>query len=953
MKQPFHRTIARILGLFALASTPLLSGCSDEPSPPAPPPTADFGPLGDRADVPVAERVSVKNLSAPVDVVRDKDGRPHIYASTLADALRVEGYFVAQDRHLQVEFYRRVSEGRLAEILADADASVIDTDITFRNLGLHRVAKKQYDALPADQKALLDAFADGVTQYFRALRNREAALPSALFLIPVEAFTDFKGDDALAIARLQSYLLSHDGESDLTNTISFQKLRATFPTDAADPLVAARSGLVAELLRFAPWEKATTTTGYPKGKPSPKSQIPMPAVPALETTTAGYREAIRKVKAIFAPEGFGSNNWAMMGSKTASGHAMVASDPHLSLVAPSIFWPVSIDVESNDPNERTKVSGVAFPGIPGIILGHNEHIGWGATVAGYDVTDLYQETLTPDGKAVVFKGQNVPLEMVEEVIQIQAGAPYTYMLPVVPHHGAILPEILPDHTVAKLDPQKGATSSRWTGDEATNELGAVLNLLRAKNVDEAKAALDGFQVGAQNWMIGDTDGNILWTSHAKIPTRDKAAFAWDPATSAGTLPCFILPGGGTAEWTGALADNLVPWEKNPANGFLATANNDPIGESVDNDPSNGTLPDGTPMFLGCAWDIGFREARIQERLGKLAQAKPEDFSAIQADAKSALGSRLAPSLTLAIDAALEEQKTPGTHPELSSVVADANFDPAVVTKVRDLMNAWRDESDYEAASGIDPTTNEPLPESGDTAKEARAAQAAVVFNTWFVRLLERTLGDELQFAGRPYVPRDQRAKAILAMCTLDPSTLPTYDPITKESALWDDMATPEKESKNERIVRALLDALASMQKELGADIGAYRWGAQHRLRFEAIIPVLGQLSIPPTSDQTFPAGFPRHGDNFSVDSCDFGFSSNLQAAPRYDYDFGPNQRFVVELDPAGPKAWNALPGGAVWDSQSEYFRDQAELWRRNETHPVPFSLPDVIAAAATRIVAKP
>jgi penicillin G amidase len=948
MEKLSFRLFMRVLRLGAVTLAPLAAGCSD---PPAAAPTDPFGPLGPRAELPVTERIRIDGLGAPVDVVRDKDGRPHIYASNLADALRVEGYLVAQDRHLQLEFYRRVAEGRLAEILGDADESVIDNDIVFRHLGLHRVAKKQYAAASAEQKALLDAFADGVTQHFRALRNGEAALPAAAFLIPASAFTDFTGEDSLAIARLQSYLLSHDADGEVATTLSIDRLRTTFDAGSSDPKVALRSRIVEELFRLAPWDPATTTTGYPMGTTDMKKPGARPSVESLASKTERWLGATRKVKDLFAPEGFGSNNWAVGAARSASGHALVASDPHLTLAAPAIFWPVSIEVTSADPAQKMKVSGIAFPGIPGIILGHNEHVAWGATVAGYDVTDVYAETLTPDGKAVVFDGKNVPLETIEEVIQIQARAPYTYTVPVVPHHGAVLPEITAEHTVAPLDPAKGALSVRWTGDEATNELAAILDLLRSKNVDEARAALNGFEVGAQNWMIGDTDGNILWTSHAKVPTREPGALAWNPSTYVGTLPCLILPGDGSAEWNGALPSELVPWEKNPEANFLATANNDPIGDSLDGDPSNGTLPDGTPSYLACGWDIGFREGRIKQRLGALDKATPEDMSSIQGDVRSAMGSRLAPKLVEAIDRAEAERATPGTHVDLTGVVTDPSYDPAAIAKARALLDAWGKESAYEASAGVDLDTNQPLAEAGDTAAEVRASQATVVFNTWLVRLVERVMGDELELAGRPYVPRDLRSKAILALCTNDPATLPTYDATMAQSALWDDMATPEIETKDERIVRSLLDALATLAKDIGPDVSAYRWGAQHKVRFEAIIPVLGQLSIPPIGDPVFPGGFPRHGDSFSVDSSDFSLTVRLQTSPNFNYNFGPTQRFVIDLDPAGPKAWNALPGGVVWDSQSEHFRDQAELWRRNETRPVPFLLPDVIAAAATRFVA--
>ncbi len=944
MHQSSRRTYRLALATFLT----VLAGCSD-PVKTNPTPTDPFGPIGDRADLPVAERIAIENLGAPVDVVRDKDGRPHIYASSIEDAMRVEGFLVAQDRHLQVEFFRRAAEGRLSEILSDADASLIDTDISFRHVGLHRTAKKQYAALTPELKSIVDAYADGVTQYFRLLRSREAALPAGLLLISADAFTDFTGEDALAIARLQTHSLSYDGDSDVSATLTLDALKKTFLSSSPDPKIASRSGMAQDVFRFAPWDPATTTTGYPMGVGGVKPTNKAPEIPNLGPRTERYRAGYRWFKDLIAPEGSGSNNWAVQATRSATGHALVASDPHLSLSAPAVFWPVSIDVTSADPAKQWKVGGIAFPGIPGIILGHNEHIGWGSTTTGYDVTDAYAETLTPDGKGVTFNGKTVAIETIDEVIGLQGGGSYTYQVQVVPHHGPILPEITADHKVLPLDPAKGAISIKWTGYEPTTEVEAIFGLLQAKNVDEAREVMKKFKVGGQNWMIGDTQGNILWTSHVNLPKRAPGALAWDPATQSGTLPSFVLPGDGTAEWTGFLDSNLVPWEKNPAAGYLATANNDNIGDTLDNDPSNGKLPDGSPMYIGADYDLGFREGRIKERLSKLDKATPEDLASIQGDARSAMGARLSPVLIASIDKAEAEKKTPGTHADLSAIVMDPSYDSAKIAAIKDLLTKWGMESDYEAASGMDPATNMPLPESGDTAKEVRAAQATLVFNTFLVRLLNRVFADEFGLAGRQ-VSSQMRAKAILSLCLNDPTKLATYDASTGQSILWDDVNTPEQESKDERIIRALLDAMDTLSKNVGPNVADYRWGQYHTIRFEALVPIFTALSIPPGSNKTFPDGFPRHGDNYAVDVAGFSFGSTPGQMPNFKYGHGPTQRFVIDMDPAGPKIWNALPGGAIWDSQNPHFADQAELWRRNETHAVPFALPDVIAAAESRQV---
>ena len=918
------------------------------------------GPLGDQ--LAVDDKLAIDGLTGPVDVVRDKYGRPHIYATNINDAMKVEGYLIAQDRGLELEFLRRVSEGRIAEILASADASLIDVDISYRHIGLARTAQKQYDALAKDDplRLALDAYSDGVTQYYKKLRSNEAKLPDGVFGIDLSAFTDWTGVDSLAIGRLQTYLLSYDGDVDLQNQELFDAARSVFSAGDADPAVAKRAGIEQELVRFAPADAATTTTGYPAGakakKPTPKGPG-TPASPKARDLSPlrGYLKALQTSRSIFTREGFGSNNWSIAPSRSATGNALVASDPHLSLSAPSIFWPVSIDVtapKGGDDSQNLKVGGVAFPGIPGIILGHNEHIAWGATVAGYDVSDAYAETLTADAKSVVFNGQPVAIQTVDEKIIIQGRDPITYTVQIVPHHGPIIPTIGSNHVIEPLDPSKGAVSMRWTGLEATTEIAAVFDLLKAKDVDEARTALNKFGVGAQNWMIGDTSGNILWTSHANVPIRDTRAYQWDASKYTGTLPCLILPGDGTAEWKGYLPDDTVPWVKNPAAGFISTANNDPIGVSLDNDPSNDKLPDGTPQYLACQFDIGFREGRIQTRIKAHTDPfKTDDLADIQADMRSAMGSALAPALITALDRAEEERASPGTHPDLTAIVKDAAYDGTKIKTIRALLADWGQTSDYAAPSGIDPETNKPLAATGADAAAVSASQATLIFNAWLVRVTSRIFGDELARMKLSFQPgAEPMSKALLHLFNADPQTLATYDAATGDSSLWDDIDTAGVvESRNERMVRGLLDALTDLGMMAGPDISTYRWGTFHTIRFAALVPVFGTLSIPPTADPTFPNGFPRKGDSFTVDAAQYTFVD--QSTPLdFTYGAGPAQRFVIEMDPSGPKAFNALPGGAVWDATSPHFRDEAEYWRKNQNHPVPFALADVIAAKEKRTV---
>jgi penicillin amidase len=930
-------------------------------------------PLGNA--LPVDATLQIQNLSGPVDVVRDKNGRPHIYATSTTDAMRVEGYLVAGDRHAQLDFFRRVSEGRVSEVFGSLSTAVVDLDITYRHIGLARTAQAEYAALAAGPvKDALDAYADGVTQAFRKIRAGTLPLPAALVGYPPSAFTDWTGADSLAVARFETYELSYDADTDIANQVFFDAARMTFTAADPDPATAKRAGLERDLFRFAPADPATTTTGYPtvpegqrhvphaadaRALPhgASRSRLPHAKADGALAATSGYLEAMRTMRRMWKRAGFGSNNWAVAPSHSATGHSLIASDPHLSLSAPSVFWPVSIDVKvpaGGDASGDLSVAGLAFPGIPAIILGHNASIAWGATVAGYDVSDAYKEQLTPDGKSVVFNGQNVAIQTVDEVIKLDDGTSFTYAVQIVPQHGPIVPNIVKNRVVP-ADPTTGAISIKWTGLAATHELEAIFALLKATDVDSAQTALNQFGVGGQNWMIGDTSGHILWTSHVLVPTRDPRAFTgWQASTYTGALPCFVLPGDGTTEWTGFLPDGLVPWQKDPAAGYMSTANNDPIGNTLDNDPSNDKLPDGTPMYLACTYDIGFREGKIHARLGAhTAPLALTDLATIQGDDQSSMGTTLAPALVLALEAAAAEKQTPGTHPDLTSAVSDPTYDVATMKVVHDALVAWG-AAGYHAMSGVDPTTNMPLPASGATAAEAAASQATLFFNAWQVRLYDRVFGDELAKMNGSFADDQQEARAMIRLVTGDPTTFATYDATTSDSSLWDDLATTTVvESRNDRMVRSMLDALADLATVAGADISTYRWGAQHTITFQPVFPLWTGMAIPTGNDPVFgKTGFPRHGDRFNIDAADFDFAGVGQPFD-FTYGAGPTQRFVVDMDPAGPHAWNVLPGGEIWNPASPHFADEAELWRRNQNHPVPYLLADVIAAAESRTLVTP
>ncbi len=938
------------LGLASAVALPL--ACSGAPS----------RPRGDDK-VLITDNVQLANLTGPVDAVRDEYGMVHIYATNVGDALRVMGYQVGRDRHVQLELIRRTAEGRMAEAFGDLSPSLIDDDINARTIGLYRVAQTMCDALDPNgpDKQALDAFADGVSQFYARVQSGDEAIPKSVVGFPSVLLTPWTCADSLAVARLQSEALSFDAGSDISRQTFLDAAQSKFVSSSADPEIVKRVGLERDMLRFAPLDPTLVLpAGFPNDATHTQASIVSPTKPKtsrpklahdLLAKAQGWLDAQQSINRIFGDlVTRGSNNWVVGPSLTADAHGIVSSDPHLSLSAPSVFWMVHLSVHAPsgaDSSQDLEAAGLAFPGIPVVILGENEHVAWGATTAGYDVTDVYNEALSADASSVTFNGNQVALQKIHESIKIAGGSSVEYDVLVVPHHGPIIPTIVNHAVVA---PSGSALSYRWTGLDPSKEVTAIQNLQRAKSVEDVRTAMRDFGVGAQNWVSADDQGNIFYTSQSRIPKRAPGAVAWDASKYQGTLPMFVLPGDGTAEWTGDLEEAYVPHVKNPSQGFIASANADQVGVTLDNDPSNDKLANGDPVYIGGDFDLGFRVGRITKRIQSLGHpATPDDMASIQADVHSPFGSLLVPKLIAAITAAEAERTSPGSHADLTAIVGDARYTAANVAEVTQWMNAWQTDSDYASESGMNPDDNTPLTDP----KVMTASQATLLFEVWMVQMGILTFDDEIKALASGNIPEVPRMLAYIWTAP-DASKLATYDALTGESSLFDDMTTTTvTETANERAIEALLDALDYLNGKYGADRSKWRWGIPHTLTFDALVPIWGALSIPQAGNPTFPTGFPRHGDLHTIDVANFGSYPGSLATLDLTYGSGPTQRFVADVQTPAPISRNALPGGNVWDNASTHFADEAERWRRNQNRPVWIQRADVIADAKERIAYDP
>ncbi|AOM81782.1 penicillin acylase family protein [Salisediminibacterium beveridgei] len=501
--------------------------------------------------------VTLSGLDGDVEVNRDANGIPQIVAESDRDLFMAQGFVTAQDRLFQMEMARRQASGELSAIVGE---DAIDVDKYFRTLGLHRAAEKSLALYDDDVLDVLQAYADGVNAYIEHAQN-ERALPFEFTLMGHSELAEWTVVDSLTIGKYMAYDLGGHWERQAFNYYAAHH----FDEDAALELFPA----------------------YPEGR--------MRNILEEEyvDVTAGLTSAI-------IPDAFnGSNNWAVSGEKTASGEPLLADDPHLGLSTPSIWYQVQLS------SPTYEVSGVIFAGIPGVILGHNEHLSWGVTNVGPDVQQLYLEERNPDDPYQFrFDDEWEEADVIEEVIEVSGEDPVVYEV-VETRHGPVMSEFM-EEAAGEMDQ---VFSLRWTALDATEELAAVLQFNQAASWDEFEVALEQFQAPAQNFVVADQEGTIAYKANGRIPIYEDGDDALLP-----------MPGwDADYELRDYIPFDELPTVVDPEKGFVASANN----EIID--------PDVYPYHISHVWAQPYRYERIFEVLDSGDDFTVADMQALQMD----------------------------------------------------------------------------------------------------------------------------------------------------------------------------------------------------------------------------------------------------------------------------------------------------------------------------------
>ena len=481
--------------------------------------------------------LSINGLTANVTVRRDARSIPYIEAANDPDLYFAQGFVTASDRLWQMDMLRRVARGELAEIFGK---QALREDERWRRYGFSRIAEESMRTLNPQLKKALEDYTRGVNAYIATLDKE--SLPVEFKILQYSP-APWKPTDTICLGKILADGLSSTYRQDLIRA-SLQKLP---PEKLAD--------LINNVTPFD-----VVLFGKDGSKvPSSKFQVPSrleisSEILAFAETDAELREKSLARVGLYAENLAASNNWVISGKRTADGKPLLANDPHLQPAAPGIWYLSHLST----PDMR--VSGVTFPGVPGIVLGHNEHIAWGATNVGPDVQDLYKETFNDKGENKTPAGWEKTVRRKEEIkVRSNPLSPAT-------ETQTLETEETRNGTIIR-DEAGQQWALKWTARDPKNqEFEAFFLLNRAKNWGEFQNALKTYGGATQNFVYADTAGNIGWIAAGKIPLRrtGDGALPYDGATADG-------------DWTGYIPFNELPQLYNPPSGFIVTANQRIVG----------------------------------------------------------------------------------------------------------------------------------------------------------------------------------------------------------------------------------------------------------------------------------------------------------------------------------------------------------------------------------------
>ena len=923
-----------------------------------------------------AQTVNVPGLGEDVTVYTDADGIPTIAGETEADVTFVQGYLHARDRFFQMDFLRRVASGTLGELLG---SGAISNDIQLRTLGLRRAAFATWVALSPEEKGWVKAYADGVNTW---LRN--GTLPPEYGPLELTSAEPWTPVDTLAIGKLLAFQLSFDS-SDVDNTIDlltyqgtgdvvgfdgtalfFEDVNRVEPADerVSIPTFFGDIGVIE-----VPGSQSVQSGGGKQTADSVSWQGPDlddSVVESLREHVAALRAIPVIGESITGEFGKAGSNWFIIsGEHTESGYPILANDPHLGLEMPSTFTKENLVIRS----EGVAVSGVAFAGTPLVIQGCNLRICWGSTVNPTDVTDYFQEQFQVNNFGLpthtVFNGEAERLKLVFQSYFVNAvgdGEADNLQRADVGYDAGGITFIVPRRNNGPVVQNNGdgtGVSVQYTGWGPTFELSTFRAWARAKNLEEFKAGLPSFTIGGQNFGYADVDGNIAYFATGTVPLRADL----QNNTVDGVPPFLIRNGTGAQnhEWltldgepevTRGLPYQALPLAEmpqivNPASGYIANANNDPVGVTLDNNALNQLRPGGNGIYYLAPGYASLRMGRIdreiQDLIAREAPITPTDIKILQSNNQLLDAELMMPFLLEAFENAAAEGAWPG--------LAQFAGDPAIQEAIGRLVD-WDFSTPTGIQQGFDPGDN-PLAPPAPSETEIANSVAATIYSTFRGQAIGNTI-DGILNAVQLGNNRPGSRAAVSALLNLLENFEQNQGVGASGLPFFNVDGAPDPASARDTILLAslkgALDLLASdafaPAFANSTDQNDYRWGRLHRIVFEH---PLGQkpFNVPrgfglnDLSDEL--PGVARSGGYEAVDAS--SHSARADGVNEFMFGSGPARRVVAHMTPDQPTVDEIIPGGRSGVVSSPFYTNQLFFWLVNAYLPLDIGESDASADA--------
>ncbi len=763
--------------------------------------------LARATNFPARAEARIPGLSAPVRVLSDDRGVPHVFAATEEDAWRAQGYLVARDRLFQMELQTRATVGTLSELFG---SRALEADRTARRRGMAWAADRNFAAL--DSSALIvraaRAYAAGVNAWIDGMRP--ADLPLEFRLLGIRP-SRWEPKHTFYLFSQMALTLAYEDP-----TLTELQARALVGRAAAEALFP----------RNAPIQEPIQPNGAGAPRYDFVRPLPPPGVPDTAAELVARDQEAVELALGWSPrragdgDAVGSNNWTVGPERTAAGYPLLAGDPHLELSLPSIWYEVHLQVAGG-----TDVAGVSFAGSPGVIIGFNRNTAWSFTNTGADVRDHYAETVDDDTHPTRYRidGAWHPLERRIDVVKGRRGETLITDTLYFSRRGPMV----------RLGSRW--VSVRWTPFEGGRAGEEFLQLDRAASVTEWLDGWKTYGAPAQNGVVADRAGAIAIRSTGRYPVR--------PGDGRGDE---IRDGSSSAsDWTGFLPLELYPFALNPPQGFLASANQQPVDPSVN------------PRYFGADWYSPWRAMRINQLLRADSAVTPEAMRHLQTDPGSARADAFVPAF-----------------------LAAAAKDTAL-RRPAEVLSQW-------------------------DRRYTRDNNRAVLFEA-AMAVLPRLVWDELISPG-------ERGDSAATPAVLPQEAILLELISDSASAWWDDRRTPEVETRDAILGRALLQGYQSLLARCGPpERDCWVWANAHHANINHLLrlPALSALDLPVQ-----------------------GGPSTLNPSPGRG-THGPSWRMVVELGPE-VHAWATYPGGQAGNPASPHYLDRLPKWLAGELDPVLF-----------------